>query len=106
MADLLAEPAEDAEELAREILRALNLYRAEEPLYVRVVVEPTGSAVVYGPYPHAVQAWEDDISGGTSRQGGKLYVFGLVPPFGQGHDAAAILVADRRIPGPGEADGP
>jgi hypothetical protein len=86
VADLLAEEAESVEVLARTILRALNKYRAEEALFVRAVRrDGQVGAVVYGPYPSAKDAREDDMSCGTGKPGTEyeVGVFGLVPPYGQ-----------------------
>lgn len=85
MADLLAEEADSVEELAKTIIRALNKYRAEEPLWIRAVRrDGQVGVVVYGPYPTAAEARGDDMSCGTGRPGTEYEVgiFSLVPPYG------------------------
>ena len=64
IADILAEPADDVEELAKAVLRALNQYRASEPLFVRAVKDGTAT-ILYGPYPDPISASTDDQSNGT-----------------------------------------
>jgi hypothetical protein len=85
VAEMLAEEAEDIEVLAKDIVRALNKYRAEEPLFVRAVRGASGLTVLYGPYPNGKEALEDDQSCGAGREGSpyEVMIFSLVPPYGQ-----------------------
>jgi len=82
IADILVEPAEDVEELAKTILRALNSFRASEMLFVRAVKEGTTS-ILYGPYPTPEAARTDDLSNGTLKSGGYMKVVPLHGPYGQ-----------------------
>lgn len=81
VSDLLAAEHPDADALARAILRAINVYRAGEPTWVRVVRDGS-AAVFYGPYPSAEAARTDHLSAGTLLHGtGPMFVVALVPPY-------------------------
>jgi hypothetical protein len=80
VADLLAEPADDIEELARAIIRALNDYRAREPLYARIV-RIKRTTLLYGPYPSVEAAMADDASAGIGKPG-QPYEVGVAPLHG------------------------
>ena len=86
IADILAEESDDIEELAKTILRAINLHRAEEENWVKVVKHGS-SYVCYGPYRSSEAAREDDLSRGPSKDGKvEFRLWSLVPPFGQGQE--------------------
>lgn len=82
IADLLVEESEDVEELAKTILRAINLHRAEEENWVRVVKYGSGY-LMYGPYRNSEAARSDDQSNGPGVPG-DVHLWSLIPPFGQG----------------------
>lgn len=77
----LESDAEDAEELAREIVRAINRMRAAEAVWVRVVRDGTGY-VLYGPYASPEAARRDKFSLGTRLEvtANDIRLFRLVPP--------------------------
>lgn len=82
VADILAEPAEDVEQLAKSVVKALNAYRASEALFARVVKsEVTGSILLYGPYPTPADALADTMSFGVDREGSE-YLAMVVPLHG------------------------
>lgn len=86
IADILAEESDDIEELAKTILRAINLHRAEEENWVRVVKWDTGY-LCYGPYRSSEAARGDDLSCGPSKdEAVEFRLWSLVPPFGQGQE--------------------
>lgn len=78
---MLEHDHDDVEQLAKNILGAINRKRAEEPLFVRVVKDGTGY-LFYGPYASADSARLDNASTGTGL-GGLMRVYSLIPPFGQ-----------------------
>ena len=84
IADILAEESDDIEELAKTILRAINLHRAEEENWVRVV--KWGSAyVMYGPY-RSSEAARSDIQSVGPGGSTEVRLWSLIPPFGQGQE--------------------
>jgi hypothetical protein len=86
IADILAEESDDIEELAKTILRAINLHRAEEEQWVRVVKHGSG-VICYGPYRSAEAARGDDLSRGPSKtEEPEVRLLSLVPPFAQGQE--------------------
>ena len=80
IADILAEESDDIEELAKTILRAINLHRAEEENWVKVVKHGT-DYFMYGPYRTAEAARSDE-----SCMSGESRNWSLIPPFGQGQE--------------------
>lgn len=89
VAEILAAVDEDSEmdveELSKQICRAINKIRAEEPNWVRVVRHGSGY-LMYGPYRSPAEARDDDSSWGpsTSMEQPEMRLWSLVPPFGQG----------------------
>lgn len=82
IADILAEPAEDVEQLAKDVLRAINNYRASEPLFARAVKsEGTSTVLLYGPYPTTEAAATDEMSAGIGPEG-STYQAAVVPLHG------------------------
>ena len=89
IADILAEESDDIEELAKTILRAINLHRSEEELWVRVVKYGVGpfTYYMYGPYRSNEAARSDDQSNGPgSGTPVEVMLWSLIPPFGQGQE--------------------
>ena len=56
VAKLLAEPADDAEQLARIILLELEQARAKRKHWIVVTQDPAGLTAAWGPYPTLLQA--------------------------------------------------
>jgi hypothetical protein len=85
IADILAEEADDIEELAKTILRAINLHRSQEEHWVRVVRHGSGY-LMYGPYRSAEAARDDHQSRGPAKspEPPDVRLWSLLPPFGQG----------------------
>lgn len=79
IADLLLEPAEDAEELAERIIRALDEKRQDDKQYVVIVVDPGVGTYVYGPFPgrkSALNAIGKRVV--AASEGAKGGVFGVI----------------------------
>lgn len=80
---LLESDADDVEELAKNIVRALNRMRAGEQTWVRVVRDGTGY-LMYGPYASAEEARGDDRSVGTRPvSSSDIRCYSLHAPWGQ-----------------------
>lgn len=73
MIDLLSSPAEDEEDLARQILNTIDDLRAQRTDYVLIQYDQSGMTVVFGPFDtknsalksigHTVVGWHDSCRG-------------------------------------------